>query len=334
MEQRAFGASGVAVSALGVGAGAVGGLFVRGDPAEQRRAAARAIEAGITYFDTAPSYGEGRSEQALGAVLRDLDPGGRLRIGTKVRLGAADLGNVRRAVEESVEASLRRLGRERVDVLYLHNPIRRAGTESAWGVVLSQDLVLDEVAAALEAAARRGLARLVGFTGLGDAAALCAVVASGRFQAVQAYFNAVNPSAGFPGAAGGAQDFSGLIDRAAQAGMAVVAIRVMAAGALSGDPTRHPNAGGPGAALAQGNDYARDVERARALALLAKAWGLEGPLELSLRFALSKPGVSTALVGYSDERQLEDALRWTARGPLAPDAVARIVAEARGRRTG
>lgn len=61
MEQRVLGKTGLRVSALGFGGGAVGGLLVRGDRAGQARAAARALEAGITYFDTAPSYGDGRS---------------------------------------------------------------------------------------------------------------------------------------------------------------------------------------------------------------------------------------------------------------------------------
>lgn len=60
MEQRTLGRTGLRVSALGFGCGAIGGLMVRGDPAEQRRAVAHAIQAGITYFDTAPSYGDGR----------------------------------------------------------------------------------------------------------------------------------------------------------------------------------------------------------------------------------------------------------------------------------
>ncbi len=55
MQQRDLGKTGLRVSALGFGTGAIGGLFVRGDPAERRRAVARALEAGITYFDTAPS---------------------------------------------------------------------------------------------------------------------------------------------------------------------------------------------------------------------------------------------------------------------------------------
>ncbi|MDP9374965.1 MAG: aldo/keto reductase, partial [Chloroflexota bacterium] len=82
-----------------------------------------------------------------------------------------------------------------------------------------------------------------------------------------------------------------------------------------------PLAGGPG--------YAHDLARARSLAPLVRELGLESPLELSLRFVQAHGGVSTVLVGYSDPTQLDDALRWTARGPLPADAVERIVALAR-----
>src|SRR2546427_11688001 len=58
MEMRTFGRSGMRVSILGFGCGAVGGLMVRGDPADQERAVARALEAGVNYFDTAGEHGK------------------------------------------------------------------------------------------------------------------------------------------------------------------------------------------------------------------------------------------------------------------------------------
>src|SRR3981189_2175583 len=74
MEMRAFGRTGLQVSILGFGCGAVGGLMVRGAPADQERAVARALEQGINYFDTAPAYGNGASEENLGRVLKNLRP--------------------------------------------------------------------------------------------------------------------------------------------------------------------------------------------------------------------------------------------------------------------
>ncbi len=59
MEMRTFGRTGLQVSILGFGCGAVGGLMVRGAPADQERAVARALEAGVNYFDTAAMYGNG-----------------------------------------------------------------------------------------------------------------------------------------------------------------------------------------------------------------------------------------------------------------------------------
>ena len=333
MEQRDLGKTGLRVSALGYGAGAIGGLMVRGDPAEQTRAVARALEAGVTYFDTAPSYGDGRSEENLGRALRELGAWERVVVGTKVRLGPADLarpGAANAAIRRSAEQSLRRLGRDAVDLLQLHNPIRLgqpdpAATTVASGSAVSLGYAVGEIAEGLRALVRDGLARHLGFTGLGEPPALLEAVHTGPFETVQAYYNALNPSAGHPGASGGAQDFAGLIGHAAQAGLGVIAIRVLAAGALSLQPARHANAGDPGTPLAPGADYDHDLQRARTIARLADELGLEGPLELALRFALAQPGLSTALVGYSDLAQLEAALRWAARGPLPPDAVDRVV---------
>jgi aryl-alcohol dehydrogenase-like predicted oxidoreductase len=55
MEQRVLGRTGLRVSVLGYGAGAVGGLMVRGTPAEQERSVGTALAAGVTYVDTAPA---------------------------------------------------------------------------------------------------------------------------------------------------------------------------------------------------------------------------------------------------------------------------------------
>ena len=326
MEQRPLGGTGLTVSALGFGCGNVGGLMVRGDPADQRRAVARALEAGITYFDTAPQYGGGRSEENLGHVLHELGAWDRVVVGTKVRLAPEERGDAPAAIRRSVERSLGLLGRDHVDLLQLHNPVMDGGERG--GLPLGE--VMSGVAEGLRRVVAAGLVRHVGFSGLGEARALTTAIGSGTFETVQCYFNALNPSAGFPGATGGGHDFAGLIDEAAAAGMGVIAIRVIAAGALAGTAERAPNASAiDGAPLVAGSEFAEDIARARRLAALTGELDLESTLELAVRFALSMPGVSTALVGYSDQEQLEQAIRWAERGPLPAEAVQRVVATAR-----
>ena len=142
MEQRRLGRTGLAVSILGYGAGAVGGLFTRGAAADQDRAIGRAIDAGITYFDTASRYGDGESERNLGRALPKRDG---LVLGTKFRLTAADRGRVAAAIEQSLEASLQRLRRDHVDLLQLHNPLAAVDA----GDRLAIDIALEQVAPAL-----------------------------------------------------------------------------------------------------------------------------------------------------------------------------------------
>lgn len=326
MEARALGNTGLRVSALGFGCGAVGGLMVRGEFADQLAAVRRALEAGITYFDTAAMYGNGRSEENLGRVLRELNAWDRVVVGTKVRLDAAGLADPAAGVRASLVQSLRRLGRERVDLLQLHNPLAVETDAAAGRAGLDR---MEAIVAAMRAAVEEGLVGHIGFTGLGETAALHPVLHAGHFETVQCYFNALNPSAGFKGVSGGGQDMGGVIEHAAEHGTGVIAIRVMAAGAMVGTHERAPLAGGTGGALVGGNEYERDVERARDLQPLARELGLENALELSLRFVLAKAGVSTALVGYSDLQQLESAIRWAERGPLPPAAVERVLAAAR-----
>src|SRR5579862_2992826 len=104
METRIFGRTGMRLSLLGFGCGAVGGLMVRGDPADQQRAIARALEAGVNYFDTAVAYGNGESEKNLGRILQALKPANAI-VGTKVRLPSGTFGRIAETITASMEAS-------------------------------------------------------------------------------------------------------------------------------------------------------------------------------------------------------------------------------------
>jgi len=322
MEYRVLGRTGLRVSALGFGCGSIGGLLVRGEVSEQRRAVERALAAGINYFDTAVAYGDGRSEEVLGGLLRDL--GAEPYVGTKFRVEPDAPTSIPDQIRQSLEGSLARLGMASVDLFQLHNRIGMdpSGAREA----LPVEMVLGPVAEGLAKVREAGLARYVGITGMGDAAAVQQVVTSGAFDTVQCYVNALNPSAGWPVERAGAQNFDGLIGAARAADVGVVAIRVLAAGALALQEQRHANAGDPGAPLVAGSGYADDLGRARDLEALARELGMEGAAELSYRLVLSHPGVSTALVGASDVPQLEDALRRAERGPLDAAMVERIVA--------
>src|SRR5713226_8222828 len=126
MQLRVFGRTGMQLSVLGFGCGAVGGIMVRGDPADQERTIARAIAAGVNYFDTAVQYGDGESEKNLGRILQTLKPANAI-VGTKVRLPSATFGRIADTVTKSLEDSLARLRCERVDIFHLHNAITEDG---------------------------------------------------------------------------------------------------------------------------------------------------------------------------------------------------------------
>jgi L-galactose dehydrogenase/L-glyceraldehyde 3-phosphate reductase len=286
----------------------------------------------VTYFDTAPSYGDGRSEENLGRALASLGEAGRAIVGTKVRLSPTELAEpdgAAAAIRRSLEQSLGRLGRERVDLLQLHNPIRETAAQDDPGAI-AVERVLGEITDGLQTLVREGKAGHVGFTGAGETEALQRVLERGRFETVQAYHNAINPSAVWPGASSGEQDFDGLVGTAADHGVGVINIRVYAAGALAGDVARHPIAADVGGRpLVAGAGYGDDVARSSGPAGLAAELGLENALELGLRLALAAPGISTVLVGLSSLEHFQAALRWEARGPLPGSAVDRVVAVAR-----
>jgi aryl-alcohol dehydrogenase-like predicted oxidoreductase len=319
MEYRTLGKTGLRVSVLGFGCGNVGGLMVRGAPADRERAVARALELGINYFDTAPSYGNGLSEQHLGQVLKTLRPD--VYVGTKVRLAAGDMADIGSAIARSLEASLGRLGLERVDLLQLHNalvPERRGDT-------LGVADVLEQAVPALDRLRQQGKIRFFGITSTGDTGALHRVINSGAFDTAQVFFNLLDPSAwlevppGFPG-----QDFRQLLSRTREQRMGVIVVRVLAGGALSGTAARHPLAQPAVAPIATGPDYDTDVARARRLQALVDEGHAGDLVEAALRFPLGSDAVSTVLLGYSTREHLEHAAASIAKGPLSPAALDRL----------
>lgn len=326
MEMRVFGRTGMRVSLLGFGCGAVGGLMVRGDPGEQERAIARALEAGVTYFDTAVQYGDGESEKNLGRVLGKLKPANAV-VGTKVRLPSGEFGRIGEAASRSLDGSLRRLGLERVDIFHLHNAI----TDAGGGESLSARQVLQDVVPAFDRLRRQGKTRFLGITAVGDTAALHQVIDARVFDGAQIVFNMLNPSAAarlpehYP-----AQDYGRLFDHTVAAGTGVVGIRVLAGGALSGSAERHPIAGPPPMPIGSAGSFDADVERSRRLTPLVREGFAESLTEAATRFAISHPAMGTVLVGMATPRQFEQALAAVQKGPLPQAALDRLAALQQG----
>ena len=319
MQSRSLGKTGLTVSTLGFGCGNVGGLIIRGTPAERERAVARAMELGVNYFDTAPSYGDGESERNLGQVLKALKA--RVQVGTKFRLDPHDLHDIPGAVARSLDQSLKRLAMERVDLFQLHNRI-----ESARGAgALSLGDVLNEVVPAVQKLRQQGKVGFCGITALGETRALHQAIDSGTIDTAQVCYNLLNPSAGFAVPAGfPAQDFGGLLNRTRERRMGVIVIRVLAAGALSGVEARHPVAVPSVDPIATAPDYRTDVTRAQRLGALVREGHVENLIEASIRLAVSSDAVSTVLVGYSSLEHLEAAAAAVNRGPLPPAALQRL----------
>jgi L-galactose dehydrogenase/L-glyceraldehyde 3-phosphate reductase len=320
MQLRMFGRTGMRLSVLGFGCGAVGGLMLRGDAGDQERTVARAINAGVNYFDTAVLYGNGTSEQNLGRILHKLKAHDAV-VGTKVRVPLSE--SIAQAVTTSLEGSLARLRRDRVDIFHLHNPITQAGGGSS----LSVRQVLDEAVPAFERLRGQGKIRFLGMTALGDTAALHQVIDARAFDSAQVVFNMLNPSAAedlpenYP-----AQDYGRLLEHTSAAGVGVVGIRVLAGGALSGSSERHPIAGPAPEPIGSATSYEADVKRAGRLRPLVEDGFAASLSEAAIRFALSQPSMGTLLVGMATPQQFEDALAAVEKGPLPQAALERLSA--------
>ncbi|MGD9941739.1 MAG: aldo/keto reductase [Burkholderiaceae bacterium] len=128
MQQRRLGASGPLVSALGLGCMGMSEFYGPGDDAESLRTLARALDLGVTLFDTADTYGLGRNESLLGGFIAAGGAERRRRMVIATKFGIVRrpgqyerrIDNSPAYIREACEASLRRLGVERIDLYYCH----------------------------------------------------------------------------------------------------------------------------------------------------------------------------------------------------------------------
>ncbi|HEX3885104.1 MAG TPA: aldo/keto reductase [Stellaceae bacterium] len=319
MERRMLGKTGVEVSLLGFGCGAVGGLMVGGDPGDQERAVARALEMGINYFDTAAQYGNGRSETNLGRVLKSLKPKG-ITVGTKVRLPPTERGQIAAGIASALDQSLQRLQMEQVDLFQFHNAVVDKTSGASFGAAS----MLEDVVPAFEKLRQQGKIRFFGITAVGETAALHKVADSRAFDTAQVSYNLLNPSPGgavpanYP-----AQDYGNLLAHTKAANMGVINIRVVAGGALSGSADRHPLGSPPPDPIGSGGSYDTDIARAQRLQPLVSEGHADSLIEASLRFVIANDAVSTVLLGYSTMEHLEYAARSINKGPLSAAGMAR-----------
>ena len=315
MKHRTFGRTGIQVSEIIFGGGAVGGIIIRPDDATKREAMRRALAGGINWIDTAAQYGNGKSEEALGWLIPE--SGANPYLSTKFNLDVENLQDIPAQIEERLRASLARLKRSSVDLLQLHN---RIGSKPGGRMMtVEQILGRNGVAEGLERLREKGLIRFMGITALGEAPSVCEVIASGRFDSAQVYYNLLNPSAGktMPPAWTG-QNLGGIIDACRANNMAVMAIRIFAAGVIASDERT-----GRESVLTTETSVAEDERKARAVfGAIGAEHGTRA--QVALRFVLSNPHVSAAIIGSAELNHIDEALQAAAMGPLPQAVLARL----------
>ena len=315
MKHRTFGRSGIKVSEVIFGAGAVGGILIHKDDATKREAIRRALAGGINWIDTAAQYGNGKSEEALGWLLPEA--GATPYLSTKFGLDVENLRDIPAQIEERLMASLARLKRSSVDVLQLHN---RIGSKPGGRVMtVEQILGRNGVADGLERLREKGLIGHMGITAIGEAASVCEVIRSKRFDSAQVYYNLLNPSAGrsMPKAWTG-QNLGGIIEACRANHVAVMAIRIFAAGVIATDERT-----GRESVLISDTSVAEDERKTKAV-FDAIGTGHGTRAQIALRFVLANPDISCAVIGSAELHHIDEALQAAKMGPLPPDVLARL----------
>ncbi len=295
MEVRPFGRTGLQVSVIGFGCWEIGGGYGQIEEAEFARAVSRALDLGINCFDTAEGYGFGASERALARAL-----GGRRKeaiLVTKFGIGYRDKPNMRDAsrarVMASIEKSLTNLGTDCVDVYLIHWPDRATPFE--------------ETMHAVEDVVRQGKARFVGVSNF-KAEEIDACMRVRRVDVAQYGWN--------------------LFDRRMQRdvfpycreqGIGVMTYGSLAYGLLTGAFTEKTDFASDDWRARQGKmgsiklfetlfgheSFPRNIQVVNELKALAARHGRSLP-QLALRWAISNPVVSTALVGCRSVAEVED----------------------------
>jgi D-threo-aldose 1-dehydrogenase len=310
-ERVALGQTGLRVTRLGLGCAPLGNMFTALGEEQARATVAAAWDLGLRWFDTAPLYGHGLSEKRLGAALKGR-PRAEFVLATKVgRLlePGVDPASIfadtppvrprfdftRDGVLRSVEASLERLGVDRIDVLHVHDPDDHE-EEAIEGAFRALRRLREEGSIAAVGAGMNQSAMLARFAerGLVD----CVLVA-GRYTLL-------DPSA--------ADD---LLPAARRAGVAVIAAGVFNSGVLA-EPRN-------GATYDYVAAPAAVVERAQAISAVCRRYDV--PLRAAaLQFPTTHPAVTTVLSGARSPAEIEENVRLFGH-PIPPDLWTAIRAE-------
>lgn len=313
MNYRRLGRTGLEVSEVGLGGAGLGHAWGATTDAECVQAVRRAVELGITFFDTSPVYGAGKSEENLGAGLEGHRDG--VVVATKVRLQSEEeLDDMAAAIRLSVEASLRRLRTDYVDILQIHHQVGRAR-----GRYLA---VVDPPIEAIRLSGADGLAfaegcrslvddgkvRFLGITAWdGDRQAVGTLLASGAFDTAQILYNLLNQSADEPVPEGFDDlDQGAALTVASANDIGVIGIRSHAAGALVDRLDRM---------VKSDSEVARDHDRAARLAFLRKA-PFTSLSQVALRFCLDNPGIATVVPGCKNAAEVDEAVATADLSPL------------------
>lgn len=307
MNYREVGNTGIEISEIGFGCGDNAGLMIKGSAEQQAAIIGRAIDLGINYFDTAPQYGDGLSEQNFGRAIKTL--GVRPYITSKTDVYEKDLDDLAGYVVSSLDESLQRMGVDYVDFLQIHNSPRMARSEGAKGMVplsIEDYLGPNGVLEGLERAQRAGKARFFGFT-QGTYEPDRILLDTGRFSLINLQCNLINPAFAVP-APDGLQLAEGtatppgqdpLITYAHDRGCGVVIINGLFGGALTESGIK----GDPGHPWAK---PAHHRAQAQALKFLSQP-GVHNMSQAAIRWLLMFHGINSVLGGFSEIEQVEES---------------------------
>ncbi len=297
------------VSRLTLGGGGIGQGWGETSREEAIATIKLAVDRGINLIDTAPLYMN--CEAIVGDTFDGRLPSG-VRITSKCRLGTCEPQDVLSRLTASLDASLKSMKLEYVDLFFLHSYIAADGfvfthrQEQRDDYSTLWSLYVDHVVPAFERMKAAGRIGAWGITGIGvPAAILDALAQTPRPDAVQVIANLLDS----PGALRRYVDPARpreIARRAKAEGVGVMGIRAVQAGALTAAMDR---------VVSPSNPDARDYLRAAPFRTLCQMLS-EDPATVAYRYALSIEGVDTLVLGVKNRAELRQALDAEAAGPL------------------